>query len=99
MKFTTSLTAALLPATAFSRSVTEFPRFDVERDLLKRDDVTTTDQYLYDITLDQFISERDAQNPATLNWNSDGCTDSPDNPLGFNYVSLSTSKTCHQLSH
>lgn len=76
MKWFTTLTMALLPATALGRFVS------------KRDDVSTTDTYLFDISLDEFISYRDAQDPATLDWDSDGCTDSPDNPLGFDYVSF-----------
>lgn len=47
---------------------------------------TLTDEYLFDISLDQFISNRNAGNPNTVDWTSDGCTDSPDNPLGFDYV-------------
>ncbi|POS69609.1 hypothetical protein DHEL01_v211998 [Diaporthe helianthi] len=46
---------------------------------------TITDRYLFDIGLDQFVTFRNARNPATLDWTSDGCSDSPDNPLGFNY--------------
>lgn len=46
---------------------------------------TITDQYLFDISLGQFITFRNARNPATLDWTSDGCSDSPDNPLGFNF--------------
>lgn len=76
MKWFSTLTVALLPATALGRFVS------------KRDDITTTDTYLFDISLAQFIEYRDAQDPATLDWDSDGCTDSPDNPLGFDYVSF-----------
>ena len=51
-----------------------------------RDDLETiTDDYLFNITLNQFIVYRDAKDPSTLNWTSDGCTDSPDNPLGFDF--------------
>lgn len=49
---------------------------------------TITDQYLFDISLDQFETYRNAEDPDTVDWTSDGCTDSPDNPLGFNYVSI-----------
>lgn len=76
MKFSISVAAALLPAAALSRSH------------YKRDDITTTDQYLFHITLAQFNIYRDADIPATLDFTSDGCTASPDNPLGFDYVSL-----------
>ncbi|KAK4149633.1 prokaryotic phospholipase A2-domain-containing protein [Chaetomidium leptoderma] len=50
-----------------------------------------TDQYLYSITLPAFTSRRNARDPATLDWNSDGCTSSPDNPFGFPFV-----PACHR---
>lgn len=54
--------------------------------LSSRQDITTiTDNYLFSISLPQFITYRNAKNPATLDWTSDGCSDSPDNPLGFNF--------------
>lgn len=79
MKFTRA--ALLLPATAVAArglSTTPVRQTDVE---------TITDEYLFDITLDQFETYRDAEDPDTVDWTSDGCTDSPDNPLGFDYVS------------
>ncbi|KAK1830654.1 phospholipase a2 [Podospora conica] len=45
--------------------------------------VTITDQIMYSITLPAFTTRRNARNPATLDWTSDDCTSSPDNPLGF----------------
>lgn len=47
---------------------------------------TMTDQYLFTISLPQFSAKRNARDPATLDWTSDGCTSSPDNPLGFNFI-------------
>lgn len=81
MKFSTSLlrAVALHPATALALSVVTPRQTAVE---------TVTDQYLFDITLAQFVTYRNAQNPNTVDWTSDGCTDSPDNPLGFNYVRI-----------
>lgn len=74
MKFTTVLFSATIAAAS-------------NQGLVRRDDVETiTDEYLFDITLDQFIAYRDAEDPDTVDWTSDGCTDSPDNPLGFNFV-------------
>ncbi|KAI1846912.1 hypothetical protein JX266_007133 [Neoarthrinium moseri] len=53
----------------------------------KRQDINTiTDQILFDITLPEFTTRRNAKNPSSLDWESDGCTSSPDNPLGFPYV-------------
>lgn len=53
----------------------------------KRQDLTTvTDQLLFSVTLPTFTARRNAKNPSTLDWTSDGCTSSPDNPLGFPFV-------------
>lgn len=45
-----------------------------------------TDRYLFNLTLNSFISERNRQNPSFLFWESDGCSDSPDHPFGFDYL-------------
>lgn len=50
-----------------------------------------TDELLFGVTLPQFTTRRNARNPANLDWASDGCTSSPDNPLGFPYV-----PACHR---
>lgn len=83
MKLSTSLARALslLPATTLALSVA------ARQDTLE----AVTDEYLFDITLDQFVAYRDAQDPDTVDWTSDGCTDSPDNPLGFDFVRNITS--------
>lgn len=52
----------------------------------KRSDASTTDRYLFDISLESFGSYRNARNPASLDWSSDNCSDSPDNPLGFPFT-------------
>jgi hypothetical protein len=45
---------------------------------------TTTDSYVFSISIDQFISNRNGKvGPAELDWDSDGCSSSPDNPFGF----------------
>ncbi|KAJ4418251.1 hypothetical protein N0V85_001514 [Neurospora sp. IMI 360204] len=46
----------------------------------------TTDRYLFSITLPQFTVYRNARNPATLDWSSDSCSYSPDNPFGFPFT-------------
>lgn len=53
--------------------------------LLPRADtaVAVTDQILFSISLPAFTTRRNARNPPTLDWTSDDCTSSPDNPLGF----------------
>lgn len=58
----------------------------------KRQDLTaTTDQLLFSVTLPQFEARRNSKNPATLDWSSDGCTSSPDNPFGFPFL-----PACHR---
>ncbi|KAK4442011.1 phospholipase A2 [Podospora aff. communis PSN243] len=53
--------------------------------------VAVTDNYLYSLTLPQFTAKRNARDPATLDWTTDGCTMSPDNPLGFPFT-----PACHR---
>jgi hypothetical protein len=51
-----------------------------------------TDQYLYTTSLNGFQTVRSQQPYASqLDWSSDGCSSSPDNPFGFNFV-----KACHR---
>jgi len=48
---------------------------------------TTTDHYLFDIPLDQFLTARaESPDPEQLDWSSDGCTDVPNQPLGFDFT-------------
>lgn len=51
-----------------------------------------TDQYLFTSSLNGFQTTR-AQQPYAnqLDWGSDGCSSSPDNPFGFNFV-----KACYR---
>lgn len=52
---------------------------------------TLTDQILFSTTLPAFETRRNARNPPNLDWSSDGCTSSPDNPFGFPFV-----PACHR---
>lgn len=45
-----------------------------------------TDRYLFSTVLPTFLQYRAQQNPKTLDWSSDGCTSSPDNPFGFPFT-------------
>ncbi|KAK0711777.1 prokaryotic phospholipase A2-domain-containing protein [Lasiosphaeris hirsuta] len=45
-----------------------------------------TDQYLFSLSLPQFTAKHNARDPAALDWTTDNCTLSPDNPLGFPFV-------------
>ncbi|VUC20460.1 unnamed protein product [Clonostachys rosea] len=47
---------------------------------------TITDEILFSITLPAFTARRNALDPNTVDWTSDGCTSSPDNPLGFPFT-------------
>ncbi|KAH6691468.1 prokaryotic phospholipase A2-domain-containing protein [Plectosphaerella plurivora] len=61
-------------------------------DLPKRQSVTAvTDNLSFTVTLPTFTARRNARNPATLDWTSDGCTTSPDNPFGYPFV-----PACHR---
>ena len=44
------------------------------------------DQYLFNITLESFISHRDQRYPSYFWWESDGCSQSPDAPFGFPFL-------------
>ena len=44
------------------------------------------DQLTFGISLPQFTARRNKRDPSTLDWSSDGCTSSPDNPFGFPFL-------------
>lgn len=51
-----------------------------------------TDSYLFSYSLNSFQTVRSQQPYASqLDWSSDGCSSSPDNPFGFNFV-----KACYR---
>lgn len=51
-----------------------------------------TDSYLFSYSLNNFQTVRGQQPYASqLDWSSDGCSNSPDNPFGFNFV-----KACYR---
>ncbi|KAH6875055.1 secretory phospholipase A2 [Alternaria rosae] len=46
-----------------------------------------TDSYMFDISIAEFIANRNGKvGPPELNWESNGCTASPDNPFGFDFL-------------
>ncbi|KAK4197563.1 prokaryotic phospholipase A2-domain-containing protein [Triangularia verruculosa] len=53
--------------------------------------VTTVDNYVFSLTLPQFTVKRNNRDPASLDWASDGCSSSPDNPFGFPFT-----PACHR---
>jgi len=53
--------------------------------------IAATDRLLFSTTIAAFETARNAKNPASLDWTSDGCSSSPDNPFGFNFI-----EECHR---
>lgn len=45
----------------------------------------TTDRLLFSTSISDFLTARDSQNPPELNWESNGCSFSPEEPLGFDF--------------
>jgi len=94
-----SVLTAALPIDLESRDTTDLARDILPREkpeslftrvislLTKREtDREATDRLLFQTDIDTFLNDRAAQNPNTLDWSSDGCTDSPDNPGGFDFL-------------
>lgn len=53
----------------------------------KRDTIEqVTDKLLFVDSLPVFIDHRNRKDPSTLDYTSDGCTSSPDNPFHFPYL-------------
>ncbi|KAL4732136.1 hypothetical protein ACLX1H_001144 [Fusarium chlamydosporum] len=80
MKFS-AIILSLLPA------VLALPTGEDASAVSKRQSANTvTDQLMFSVTLPQFTARRNARDPPTLDWTSDGCTSSPDNPFGFPFI-------------
>ena len=64
----------------------------ITADAFAEDAQQLTDQYMYSASLTDFQQLR-AEQPHgdQLDWSSDGCSNSPDNPFGFNLV-----KACYR---
>ncbi|NYH78003.1 hypothetical protein FHR84_001325 [Actinopolyspora biskrensis] len=46
-----------------------------------------TDQYLFEVSLEEFVQIREARpHPNELDWSSDACSYSPDEPLGYEFT-------------
>ena len=76
MKFT--LVLSLIPALGLGLPVSLSQR--------QTDLEAITDTLLFSDSMAQFQAARNAQNPPELDWSSDGCTDAPDDPLGFDFL-------------
>jgi hypothetical protein len=53
--------------------------------------IAATDHLLFSTTISAFEAARNAKNPPSLDWASDGCSSSPDNPFGFDFI-----EECHR---
>ncbi|PGH00771.1 hypothetical protein AJ79_08109 [Helicocarpus griseus UAMH5409] len=53
-------------------------------------DKEATDRLLFSSTIGEFENARDEKDPPSLDWSSDGCSHSPDNP-GYDYL-----PSCHR---
>ena len=73
MKFTT-VAAFFLPAVMASPTG--------GNGIVKRQ-TAVTDELIFSISLPAFISRRNARDPPSLDWSSDSCSTSPDNPFGY----------------
>lgn len=52
-----------------------------------RDAVATTDRLLFSETLSTFVATRAAADrPTDVDWSSDGCSNSPDSPFGYDFT-------------
>lgn len=81
MKFTVAILA-------LAAGVTAMPNLQP-----RQSPVAITDELAFQLSLPQFTTRRNDRDPPTLDWATDGCTSSPDNPLGFDFV-VSTLALC-----
>lgn len=84
MKFVTTAVVTLLTLTH------ALPLQTRSNTLSPRQDLTTleeeTDTLLFHTSMDDFQAARDAEDPPELDWYSNGCTASPDVPLGYSFL-------------
>ncbi|KLU88185.1 hypothetical protein MAPG_07172 [Magnaporthiopsis poae ATCC 64411] len=84
MKLTATLALLLGAVTALPIPVALLPRQTAEL-------VALTDRYSFELTLPAFTAKHSARDPPTLDWTTDGCSSSPDNPLSFPFL-----PACHR---
>lgn len=70
---------------AIAGSALALPR-DINPLEIRQGSTAVTDQLLFSITLPAFTARRNARDPPDLDWSSDGCSSSPDNPFGFPFT-------------
>ncbi|KAL8337595.1 hypothetical protein RB598_006479 [Gaeumannomyces tritici] len=79
MKLTAAFALVLGAAAAPAAPLVVAPRQTAEL-------VALTDRYSFELTLPAFSARHAARDPPTLDWTTDGCSSSPDNPLGFPFL-------------
>ena len=80
MKYVAAVCFALLIACTTSSPL--YTRVTSRQDDLE----DLTDEILYDTSMMDFQARRGAKLPPELNWESNGCTDSPDEPLEWDFL-------------
>ena len=60
-------------------------RFAFGSSTVTNDDMTDTDRLLFFSSMAEFQAARNVMDPSSLFWNSNGCSYSPDHPLGFDF--------------
>jgi|UniRef100_A0A8H7TWJ3 hypothetical protein len=53
---------------------------------LKNNETALVDYYIFNLALPEFLAKREAKDPPSLNWTSDGCTNAPANPFNFDFT-------------
>lgn len=71
---------------AFAAGALALPTDGVSK---RQSNVQIVDELMFSISLPAFTSRRG--NPSSLDWTTDGCTSSPDNPFGYPFL-----PACHR---
>ncbi|KAF8462006.1 prokaryotic phospholipase A2-domain-containing protein [Kalaharituber pfeilii] len=48
--------------------------------------IAATDRLLFEVSIKEFLDAKSRRDPSELIWDDDGCSSSPDKPLGFNFL-------------
>ncbi|KAF7553387.1 hypothetical protein G7Z17_g3677 [Cylindrodendrum hubeiense] len=81
------LTAIIIALVGVVAAIPTNEHMNLERDTPE----AITDNLMFVLTLPQFTARRNQKDPPSLDWSSDGCTSSPDNPFGFPFL-----PACHR---
>ena len=85
-----TISSALLLLCALLPMARALPVSNADDDLISRDPRPTieqqTDGLLFHTPMNAFLAAKAARNPATLDWNDNGCSIVPDDPIGFDFL-------------